>query len=202
MKLTVAQVDAIQQNIALSGLTIGTLKDDVIDHLCCVVEEKLNQGIDFEKAFHEALNELAPNGLAEIEDETVFLLNTNKIIMMKKLMYSIGLIAAVSISMGTCFKFLHMPGAEQLLNYGYAGFVLLYLPMMLFDHFKTKIQSALSEKLKMILGFLSALFTAAAMLFKALHYPGAPELLLIGAVIFSFGFLPFLFFTMYKKSVA
>jgi hypothetical protein len=202
MRLSVAQIDLIQAHIEQSGLTIETLKDDVLDHLCCVVEEKLNEKKEFEIALKEALRELAPNGLAEIQDETVFLLNANKIIIMKKLMYSIGLISAASISMGTCFKFLHMPGADQLLNYGYAGFVLLYLPMMLINHFKTKIQSALSERLKLILGFISAIVTATAIVFKTLHYSGAAELLLIGAVIFSFGFLPFLFFTMYKKSVA
>ena len=86
MKLTVVQIDLIQAHVEQSGLTIATLRDDVLDHLCCVVEEKLKKGKDFDRAFREALIELAPDGLAEIEHETVFLLNANKIILMKKLM--------------------------------------------------------------------------------------------------------------------
>jgi hypothetical protein len=61
---------------------------------------------------------------------------------------------------------------------------------------------AMSEKLKMLLGVIAALAASAAGIFKLLHLPGADQLLIIGAVVFAFGFLPFFFFTMYKRSIS
>ena len=119
---------------------------------------------------------------------------------MKKVMYSIGLISSMSISLGWLFSILHWPGGSQLVNYGFFGFALLFVPMLTIDQFKVNINKALSEKLRIILGLLSAMVTCVSAFFKILHWQGADLMLFGGAVIFIFGFLPFLFFTMYKKS--
>jgi hypothetical protein len=145
---------------------------------------------------------LAPEGLDEIQRETVFLLNSKKIILMKKVMYSIGLVSSMAISLGWLFRILHWPGGFELVNYGFMGFALLFLPMVAINQFKVNINKALSEKLRIILGLLSAFITCIAVFFKTMHYPGADTLLLSGGLLFIFGFLPFLFFTMYKKSVS
>ena len=121
---------------------------------------------------------------------------------MKKLMYLIGLLSAMSISVGLWFRFMRWPGADELMSYGFLSFTLLYLPMMLVDRFKAKIQSALSERLRLILGLASAVLVGTSVVFKLMHLQGADYLLISGALVFSFGFLPFLFFTMYKKSIA
>ncbi len=83
MKLSVEQVAVIRKQVEQSGIVNETLRDDVLDHLCCVVEIKLSKGKDFNLAFQEASLELAPEGLVEIQRETVFLLNSFKIIRMK-----------------------------------------------------------------------------------------------------------------------
>ena len=76
------------------------------------------------------------------------------------------------------------------------------MPMYAIDYFKVNIQRALSEKLKLVTGIASALVVATSVIFKLFHLEGAYTLLLIGAIIFTFGFLPFLFFNMYKKSIS
>jgi len=90
MRLSVDQIEHIRKNIDQSAITIESLRDDVLDHLCCAVEIKMERGKVFETSVREALRELAPDGLDEIQNETIFLLNSNKIIVMKKVMYSIG----------------------------------------------------------------------------------------------------------------
>lgn len=57
-------------------------------------------------------------------------------------------------------------------------------------------------KLKVILGSFSALIVGLAGVFKVLHLQWADHLLLGGMLLFTFGFLPFLFFRMYKKSIS
>ena len=120
---------------------------------------------------------------------------------MKKVMYSIGLISSICVCIGWLFKVLHWPGAGPLFNYGFLGFVLIFIPMLAIDRYKVNISKALSDKLRIILGFFSAMVMGLAVLFKLMHLQGADILLIIGTLIFSFGFLPFLFFRMYKKSI-
>jgi hypothetical protein len=185
-----------------STISNDLLKDDVLDHICCVVEHRMDRGKPFEAAMPEAFKELAPDGLDDIQREAVFLLNSKKIILMKKVMYSIGLISTMAMSLGWLFRILHMPGGFELINYGFLAFSLVFLPMLAINQFKVSVNKALSEKLRIILGLLSGIVTCGAVLLKVFHYPGADTLLFTGALIFIFGFLPFLFFTMYKKSVS
>ena len=203
MRLTADQVNAVRAHVERSGLTMEALKTDVLDHLCCVVEVKLDRGRTFEIGLKEALVELAPNGLKDLENETVFLLNSTKIILMKKLMYTIGALSSMSFVAGWAFGILHLPGAFELSAYGFLGFSLLFMPLYAIDYYKTSIQRALSEKLRFILGLLSAVMMAASVIFKMLHLPLLPTFFLItGTATFVLGFLPFLFFGMYRKSIS
>lgn len=202
MKLSEAQVNNIRQVLLASGITHDQLQDDVLDHLCCVMEVKLAKDNDFARSLEDAIRELAPDGLAKIQYETVFLLNSNKIMLMKKIMYIVGLLTALAMTMGFTFRILHLPGADQLFNVGFFGFTLLFLPLMAWDRFKVNVHRALSERLRLLFGLASAVTIGTAVLFKVFHYQGADVALLVGIAIFSFGFLPFLFFGLYKKSVA
>ncbi len=202
MKVSSEQIAHIHEVIDQSSITIETLKDDLLDHLCCVVEVKMTNGSEFEISLKEALNELAPDGLNSIQRETIFLLNSTKIMLMKKIMYSIGLITSIAMTMGILAKLLHWPGAEELFTYGFVGFLLLFLPMLAIDRYKHNLSKSLSEKLRIGLGYLSAFLIVFSIAFKLFHLEGANLLLLSGMCVFSFGFLPFFFFNMYKKSVA
>ncbi|HRG79890.1 MAG TPA: hypothetical protein PL167_09780 [Cyclobacteriaceae bacterium] len=202
MKVSSEQIAHIREVIDQSSITIETLKDDLLDHLCCVVEVKMTNGSEFEISLKEALDELAPDGLNTIQRETIFLLNSTKIILMKKIMYSIGLITSIAMTMGILAKLLHWPGAEELFTYGFVGFLLLFLPMLAIDRYKHNLSKSLSEKLRIGFGYLSAFLIVFSIFFKLFHLDGANLLLLSGMCVFSFGFLPFLFFNMYKKSVS
>ncbi|GAA4270969.1 hypothetical protein U6A24_03635 [Aquimarina gracilis] len=202
MKLTEEQEDIIRDFIDSQGVTIESLKDDLLDHLCCVVDSDLRKGKPFNQSFDAAVQELAPNGLIDIECKTFFLLNTKRIIMMKKLMYLVGFAGSFALTIGVTFKLLLYPGANVFFMVGFLTLLLVFVPMLTFDRYKVVIARALSERLKIILGCLAAVVTGLAGLFKLLHWQGTSVLLLAGAFIFAVGFLPFLFFTMYKKSIA
>jgi len=121
---------------------------------------------------------------------------------MKKIMYAIGLLSAIMFVLGWALGIMHLPGSSELSIYGFFIFVFLFVPLLAIDRFKSNIRWMLSDKLKFILGSLSGLFVALSILFKFNHWRGAQEMLLIGTVLFAFGFLPFLFFGMYKKSIS
>jgi hypothetical protein len=201
MTLSEEQVEYIRSRVKHGGIGIAALQDDVLDHLCCVVEMKMEKNIPFDTALTIAIQELAPEGLAEIEQETLLLLNA-KTMNMKKVMYGIGFASTSSMSMGVTFKLLHMPGGDQLVTYGFLTFALIFLPLVVINHFKVNLHAPWTDRVRIFLGILSALATGMAVVFKLFHLQGADTLLLTGAALFSFGFLPFLFFTMYKRSVS
>src|SRR5690606_22893862 len=157
MKLSAQQIATIRDRIEGSAITIQTLRDDVLDHLCCVTEYKIERGKQFEVAFPEALDEFAPDGLDRIQKETMFLLNSTKIIRMKRIIYAVGLLSAIAISLGWLFSVLRWPGGSELFNYGFLGFLLLFVPLLCIDRYKVYLRQAASEKLKIVLGSCSAI---------------------------------------------
>jgi ABC-type multidrug transport system fused ATPase/permease subunit len=204
MKLTSDQIEIVRSVIDTSGIKIDTLKDDLLDHLCCVIESEMsrNPKKEFNQLLNEALSDLAPDGLQQIERETVFLLNSKRILFMKKVMYLVGFIGALALTGGVTFKLLHLPGADQLFLIGFFVLFLIFVPLQAIGRYKAILAKAMSEKLKLLLGVIAALAASAAGIFKLMHLPGADQLLIIGAAVFAFGFLPFFFFTMYRKSIS
>ena len=199
MTLTSEQISKIRQFVAGSNLNIVTLRDDVLDHLCCSVENKIASGKSFEKALEESASELAPDGLEILDYETMLLLNS-KNIPMKKFMYLLGLLTTICWTIGMTFRILGWLGGVELSTIGFSTFAFVFLPMMVYNSFKQKVKRTIAEKLRIVFGFASGVVTASAVFFKIMHYPGADILLLVGATIFSFGFLPCLFYMMYVKS--
>lgn len=199
--ITEVQEQAIIDAISKSNIRNESLKNDLTDHICCLVEAHLAKGASFENALQASLIQTAPGGLDEIERETIFLLNYNKIIKMKKLMYATGYLFTLAWISGMVLKTLHLMGAGMLLAIGAAGLVFLFFPLYLVNRYKYLVSEVLSEKMKWILGALSMTLLVLAITMKMLHLPGAALLLIIGSFIFGFGFLPFFFFKMYRNSV-
>lgn len=194
-------VDRIIYVIEGSSINKKELKDDLIDHFCCLVEMDMNKGLGFDEAYQRAYVQTCPNGLDEIQKETIFLLNYNRILFMKRLTYLIGFFASLMLATSYFFKILHLPGSMELMWFGLFGMIFIFIPLVLVDKFKHLGSQATVEKVKWIFGILSALVFGAGGLFKILHWPGAGLLLGVAFLLFCIGFLPLLFFRMYKKSV-
>lgn len=201
IKLTPEQIDRIELYVIQNKITIPSLRNDLIDHLCCEVEMRASHDEDFERSFEEAVRELAPDGLYQIEQQTEFLLHPNKVIM-KKLTYFIGLAATISMSMGLTLKILHMPGGEQLVNYGFFAFAGIFMPTVIYRKLTQRSPLSNVEKLKLVLGNVSAIGFVFTLITKLTHqFDIATIAFFCTATLFSFGFLPLHFYEMYRKSV-
>jgi hypothetical protein len=137
MIISLENLRLIQRTIYESPISRHGMQADLIDHLCCEVEHRMNRGSDFDNAFEEALHLLAPNGLRELERETFFLLNL-KTITMKKLTYVSGAVFSIFSSLGVLFKIFHFMGANELLIFGFGGLTLIFLPLLLITRNKQK----------------------------------------------------------------
>lgn len=200
MTLSSDNILAIKTVIERSEIKIPSLKDDLLDHLCCVIESKMSKGITFDKSLLEAVSELAPNGLKEIENQTIFLLNAKKIMIMKKFMLLVGLLSLVTTCIGLMLRLLHFEGAVNITTTGLVIFGVVFLPLFGVNHLRESINSRLTEKFRLIIGLLSIMIISIGVTFKMLHLFGANELLILGLALLSFGVLPFLFFNFYKRA--
>lgn len=193
--------DQIIEEVNQSAIKDQAMKDDLIDHFCCLVEIEMDKGLSFEKALQKAYLQTAPNGLNEIQKETIFLLNYSKIMFMKRLMYVVGYLFALAWIVGILFKTMHYPGAGVLMGGGALGLAAIFLPLLLINKYKVITREVMSEKLKWIFGLASVFLLMTSLTLKMLHMPGANIMIFVSFMLLGFGFLPFLFFRMYKKSI-
>jgi Na+/proline symporter len=86
-------------------------------------------------------------------------------------------------------------------NIGFLAFLWVFVPMLAADHYRAKIRKAMSQKLRVIVGTLSGFIVGLSLVFKLLHLQGADIVLLVGMLMFTFGFLPIFFFNLYQNAV-
>ena len=111
------QIGLIEKDIQSSGVYMKDLVYDMLDHICCSVEEKMQEGEVFDKAYEKTKSEFCHTGYEEIQAETKFLLtiNSNK---MKTLKNVLGITAFVLLLTGNFFKIQHWPGGGMLVVLG------------------------------------------------------------------------------------
>jgi hypothetical protein len=96
--LTEDNIDFITNIVNRSKISSEELKEDLIDHFCCAIEEEMKKGLSFNKSYDKAYQNICPDGFDEIQRETVYLLTFKKIKAMKKLMYLSGYLSLIGIT--------------------------------------------------------------------------------------------------------
>ena len=196
--LTSDQLYQIQTAVDSEGITIPTLRDDLIDHICCSVEEQINNGVQFQQALQSAIAALGENGLSEIQTETIKVLNY-KTVVMKKMSFVVGLLCAVIMLAGFVLSLFHLPMGHMLFGLAAFAFVLFFVPLDAIRQLRFGNHS-FSEKLSNVLSSSSTLLLATGVVSNILLLPGANEMIVIGLIIFVAGFLPMQFYKMYREA--
>ena len=120
---------------------------------------------------------------------------------MKKSMYILGFIATVLWTTSILFKLMHWPGAGALIVLGAFMLIFVLLPIIALYFYKKEFSQYISYKLKYIFGFVGLGLFLAGIVGKIMHWPGWGITLVVSIAIINFGFFPFLFYRLYKKSV-
>ncbi len=197
VELSEFQIDIVSAYIRENGVAQDELHEDLLDHVCTSIENRLRQGDSFEDAFHYTIKLFGPGGLMQVQQDTFELLTEINTIM-KKLAFGFGLTSTFLLLAGTIFKLMHWPGANIMVVIGASLLVLFYLPLLLYYKLK---ESPRSEALMHTTGFLGLAFTTLGTLFKIMHWPGAAVILLGGMAALAFGYVPLYFYKKYQSSV-
>jgi hypothetical protein len=187
------QIEFIAADIKKRGIEMEDLHNNILDHVCCMIENNLEENGDFEKFYSNSIVKFYKNELWELEEETISLLIFKNYYTMKKVMLVSGFISSFFVMTGILFKFMHWPGAAAMLILGIGSSSLIFLPLLIVLKVKESVE--LKNKLIVLAGMTSAIFLSLGILFKIMHWPGA-NTLGIAAIVSLIGiFLPIYFTT-------
>lgn len=197
LTLSVIQTEIIASDVSRAGLSLTHLQEEMIDHLCCQVEELMNQGMDFDEARNSVLKVTGVKELKKIQENTILLID-KKYRIMKKTMKVFGIVSLALIAFGTVLKLWRIPGGTEGLM---LGFTLLgggFLPVLFWV---LKKESKLQGKSALFIsGMIGGMALVFGVLIKILHMPFGNELLFIGFILLGIIFPPLLLIHLFKKT--
>ena len=191
------QVDIIVADVQQAAITLSHLADDLVDHICCEVEELISAGDSFEKAYEKVKMQTGISVLKKIQENTQFLINKNYRLM-KTTMKITGNISLAMLGIATVFKIMHWPGAGIGFVLGFFLLCVVFFPLALYTNFK--FSGKKQNLLLHITVFLGGLMFMTGVLFKIMHWPGAGNLLFVGYIALLLLFMPFLLIVQIKKA--
>lgn len=189
--------ERIKADLIGRGLTYDRLLDDLLDHICCLVEEDMETGKDFESSYNQVLDSIGEKRLPELQHQTLLNLD-KKFQRMKNFTYIFGLSSAILTILGSFFKRMHWPGAGIMITVGMMLIVLVFLPMYFITNHKQQLEK--KNPVYAIVGYLTiALFLVGAT-FKIMHWPGAGYMIYISVGFLLVGFIPLYVVNVFQRS--
>ena len=196
-ELSIKHIRFISGEVSKSGITYSHLLDDLIDHICCDVENEMKNGLSFEEAYKRIGQKIGIDGLQRIQNDTLYLIDKNYRTM-KKTMRIFGVLSPILMAFGALFKIEHWPAASILLVLGFFFLSFFFLPSAIYVSYKEI--SNKTRKWTHIIGFLGTFLLSVSFLFKIQHWPGTNIFLLSGILLTCFVFLPALLIHKLKES--
>lgn len=72
-QITDSHIDLVLEDLAAKGIRIEDLQNNLLDHICILAEQHLQEGDDFEAYYRSVIPTFYRYRLSEIEEETIFL---------------------------------------------------------------------------------------------------------------------------------
>jgi hypothetical protein len=201
--LSEQNIEFISNKINESKIESFEMREDLIDHFCCAIEEEMKKGLSFEKSYDKAYQKICPDGFDEIQRETVFLLTNKKNKAMKRLLYLSGCLTAILLTTTIYLNISqsrHIIGSSIFLAVSLLLMMFLFLPTLFLSLYKRQLSKTFTNKLMYLSGFIGLFFLMVSILFKVQHWPHASFFLIMSIAFINFGLFPLLFFKMYRKS--
>ncbi len=185
--LSAENIGRISRDVRKQEITFSNLADELIDHICFDVEYEMQNGLTFQEAYRRVKQKLGPRRLKEIQEETLYAVDT-KYRFMKNTMKISGVAGAVLFGISALFKIQHWAGAGSMMTLGGLVLSFVFLPSALGVLWK---ETRSGGKIFLFISaFFAGMFFIIGTLFKVQHWPGANELLILSMITGVFLFVP------------
>ena len=75
-ELTENQIAYVEKTIKKRGIKDLYIRDDIVDHVCCIIEEEMEKGKNFPEGCKKAVLSFGPHGFRKLQDESAFQVST------------------------------------------------------------------------------------------------------------------------------
>jgi len=196
-ELSLSDIEKISREVRAQEITYSHLADELIDHICCDVENQMQKGLSFSEAYRKVKIRMGSRRLKEIQEETLYMVDT-KYRNMKNAMKISGITGTVLSGFAVIFKLQHWTGAGVLMTLGSLILALIFMPSALSVLWKeTRSRKTIFTYLS---AYLTALFFIAGTLFRIQHWPGAAVCLSLAALSGALFFIPALVINRFNNS--
>jgi len=186
-ELSLHDIDKISRDIRRMEITFSHLAEDLIDHVCCDVENEMQNGLSYQEAYRMVKQKMGSRRLKEIQEETLYAVDT-KYRKMKQTMKISGIAGTIMLGVAAVFKIMHLPGAGILLTLGALLLALVFMPSALIVLWK---ETHSGKSLTLFLSaFVAGTLYILGMLFKIQHWPGAASVITLSVISFVLIFIP------------
>ncbi|MEN8203964.1 MAG: hypothetical protein ABFS28_15300 [Bacteroidota bacterium] len=173
VEISEKEIHKVSEDMDRLGLTYTWLKNELLDHICCNVENYMRDGLTFNEAYLKVKREIGSRRIMQVQDATVYLIN-QKYRRMKRLMLVLGISTSVIILLGTVFKMLHWPGSGILLTLGIVSLSLVFIPLFVMVRIRdTRERKKIINRSLLITGLMTGILFSLGSLLKIMHWPGA-----------------------------
>jgi hypothetical protein len=186
-ELTLQNIEEISRDVRRHEITFSHLASELIDHICCDVEDEMRKGVGFREAYAIIRKKLGVRGLEEIQEETLYAVDT-KYRQMKNTMKISGIAGTVLLGFAALFKIMHWPWAGILMMLGALSLAFIFMPSALTVLWKE------THNAKRIFLYISAFVAGMSFImgvvFKVQHWPYAAVILSLSGVAAILGLIP------------
>ena len=198
IKLNDKHIDFIIKDLDKRGIVLEDLKENILDHICCIIEEEMPSETNFHTYYDEIITRFFDTELKELQKETDALLNNTYLPFLKKSIQVTGIISVVFLIIGIYYKFNHLVGSGILLILGTIFFTFGFIPSLILLKFKDS--SSKNNTFLVVLGFFIIATGSSGCLFKIMEWPMATRLKLISILSFLILFIPLYYFSYIKNA--
>jgi hypothetical protein len=164
--LSEQQIDFILDDIRARGISMEALQLNLLDHVCILIEQNLDEKGDFERYYHSVIKQFYRQELREIEKETILLLTYKNHFAMKKTMIISGAFSVAAFIGSSIGKIFLSNLTDFMMFLGFVSFVFLFLPLVFIV--KIRETSVRQDKLVLASGSIAGLLYFFCMLLKFL----------------------------------
>lgn len=183
-KFSEAELDFILDDIKANGIVLEDLQNNLLDHICCIIEEEKPDEVDFHVFYPTVISTFFQHELKEIQDETEKLLTFKNYYAMKRTLKISGFVSIGLLMTASILKTFHLPGAGAAYVLGGVFFSLIFLPLMIIFSVKNNVSK--NEKWVVSLGFVLGMVACLGVLFKVMHWPYANIMMRSSTTLFIF----------------
>ena len=187
-KISDDQIDFILSDLEANGIGLEELKENLLDHICCIIESEYKESVDFYLFYDDVKRRFFKDSFDEIQKETIDLLTFKNFYAMKRTLKITGLLSASITIIGAILKTYHLPGAGIFYVVGASLFSLIFLPLMIILKFRD--DESKTEKVVFSFGLFLGAIACLGVLFKLMSWPGANVMFRWSVTFFIFLYVP------------